>query len=256
MAIIRIHSNEDYTAISNRHLRNTSLSWQAMGMLSFMLSCSEHFKFSIEGLTKCSGSGNAATRSALKELQDKGYVVVTRLSNERGQVIEWQYDIYEVPNLIANPDAENPHVGDGGQRYNNKSSIIIEENNSIRKNNNSNSIPPLPPKTKLDLSFIEDDYREAYMQWIEYKQAIKKEYKTQQSLEINYRRAKYLADNNPYIFRLIIEQSIGNGWIGLFALNPKSYGTPTNSNQGVTTTAAPQPQHGEKKYEYFDPSDL
>lgn len=147
--IFRIHRNANYITTSICHLRDTSLSWQAMGMLSFMLSCKEDFKFSIEGLTRCASNGNAATRSALKELRDKGYVVVSPIKLG-GRVAEWNYDIYESPLDAANlhveiPDVENPHVVNHGQRNN-----IIEEtpiNNNIlfNKEELSSIKPPIVP---------------------------------------------------------------------------------------------------------------
>lgn len=153
--IFRVHKNNNYTALSTHHLRDTSLSWQAMGMLSFMLSCNEDFKFSIEGLTGCSGSGNAATRTALKELRDKGYVVVTRCANEKGVVTEWQYDIYECP-ADGNPHVEpvdgNPHVEDCRQS-NINISVLSKESTThtistppILKEDNPLIIPPIVPR--------------------------------------------------------------------------------------------------------------
>ena len=111
MAIFKVHNNKSYEALSIYHLRDKSLSWQAMGMLSFMLSCRDDFKFSIEGLTECSHSGNANTRTALNELKDKGYVCITRITNDKGKVTEWLYDIYETPQVDGNPHVEKPHVG-------------------------------------------------------------------------------------------------------------------------------------------------
>ncbi len=146
MAIFRIHANTQYTAMSNYHLRDTSLSLQAMGMLSFMLSCREGFKFSIEGLTKCSASGETATRSALKELRDKGYLNVTRSTDEQGKVSEWVYDVYEAPMenapVVEKPDVENPHVENQGQRNTNIS--ITKERPPIIKSPNGdiNNLPP------------------------------------------------------------------------------------------------------------------
>lgn len=149
--IFRIHRDTNYITTSIFHLRDKSLSWQAMGMLSFMLSCKDDFKFSIEGLTQCASNGNSATRSALKELRDKGYVVVSPIK-DGGRVVEWNYDIYENPDEAAIhnkvqddqkphveiPDVENPHVENSGQRNN-----IIEEELSLdnsSKNNNINYI--------------------------------------------------------------------------------------------------------------------
>lgn len=97
--IFRVHTNQRYAAISTYHLRDTSLSLQAMGLLSFMLSCKDDFKFSIEGLARISSCGNAATRSALQQLKNKGYVVVSPIKDPAGKIIEWNYDVYEKPQM-------------------------------------------------------------------------------------------------------------------------------------------------------------
>lgn len=97
--IFRVHTNQRYAAISTYHLRDTSLSLQAMGLLSFMLSCNDNFKFSIEGLSKISSCGNAAARSALQQLKNKGYVVISPIKDPAGKIIEWNYDVYEKPQM-------------------------------------------------------------------------------------------------------------------------------------------------------------
>lgn len=118
MAFI-VHNNKNYVTTSIHHLRDTSLSLQAMGLLSFMLSCADTFKFSIEGLTKISSCGDCATRSALKELRDKNYVVVAPVK-KNSKIVEWNYHVYEKPFVgnpdVDSPDVENPHVENQGQR--------------------------------------------------------------------------------------------------------------------------------------------
>lgn len=129
--------------------------------------------------------------------------------------------------------------------FDNKPNIIKEENIS--------PIPPIIPHEEkrkganLDTSFVEDEYKDAYMQWLEYKRAIKKPYKTQQSLELNYRQAKSLAGNDPQTFRLIIEQSIGNGWTGLFELK-------TNYHESTTVNSPSnglnEPERRKRNYDF------
>lgn len=244
--IFRVHTNQMYIAISTYHLRDTSLSLQAMGLLSFMLSCNDNFKFSIEGLSKISSCGDTATRSALQQLKDKRYVVVSPIKDEKGKIVEWNYDVYEKPQA-EEPHVENRHVEKQGQS--NISSKVIsnkDDNSSLRselsesllltptqKNNNSTTIPYNPlsekAKPKLDLSFIADEFREDYMAWLDYRKKINKPFKIQRSLELNYKKALELSDNDPKVFKQIIEQSIANGWVGLFELkNNNSNGRNNN----------------------------
>ena len=56
MAVFRIDKTRDYTVMSNHHLRNTSLSLKAKGLLSLMLSLPENWDYTTKGLSKiCKG---------------------------------------------------------------------------------------------------------------------------------------------------------------------------------------------------------
>lgn len=265
--IFRVHTNQMYMAISTYHLRDTSLSLQAMGLLSFMLSCNDNFKFSIEGLSKISSCGDTATRSALQQLKNKGYVVVSPIKDPAGKIIEWNYDVYE-KSQAEEPHVDFQHVEKQGQS--NISSKVIsnkDDNSSLRselsesllltptqKNNNSSTTPYSPPskaKRKFDLSFIADEFREDYMAWLDYRKKINKPFKIQRSLELNYKKALELSDNDPKVFKQIIEQSIANGWVGLFELKTNSNGT-TSSNNSRGATKAEQPEEKrEPDYNFY-----
>lgn len=156
--IFRVHTNQRYVAISTCHLRDTSLSLQAMGLLSFMLSCKDDFKFSIEGLARISSCGNAATRSALQQLKNKGYVVVSPIKDPAGKIIEWNYDVYEKPQM-EEPHIENPHVEN--QRQSNisnkdnsisslRSDIQIEYSHKEKEKNNNSLLPPIIPQAETE----------------------------------------------------------------------------------------------------------
>ena len=45
MAVFRIDKTREYTEMSNHHLRNTSLSLKAKGLLSLMLSLPENWDY-------------------------------------------------------------------------------------------------------------------------------------------------------------------------------------------------------------------
>lgn len=106
-------------------------------------------------------------------------------------------------------------------------------------------------KPKLDLSFIADEFREDYMAWLDYRKKINKPFKIQQSLELNYKKALESSNNDPKVFKQIIEQSIANGWVGLFELKTNSNGT-TSSNNSRGTARAEQPEEKrEPDYNFF-----
>lgn len=109
MAVFRIHKTNDYTTMSNSHFRDKTLSWKAKGMLSTMLSLPDYWDYSLAGLTTLSTDGDKSTRSAIKELEEHGYLTRTPIRGNDGKITDWQYTIYERP-FTENPSTEKPLV--------------------------------------------------------------------------------------------------------------------------------------------------
>lgn len=99
MSVVRVNHNTNYTVMSNHHLRNLNLSLKAVGLLSKILSLPPNWDYTIEGLAAICKDGVTAVKSALKELKDEGYLVVTKLMPDKTKSgrIEYIYDIYEQP---------------------------------------------------------------------------------------------------------------------------------------------------------------
>lgn len=99
MATFRVNKNKNYTVMSNYHLRDKKLSLKAKGLLSQMLANSDDWGYSIAGLVAVNKENETAINSALKELKDNGYLVVTKLMpNQTGSGrYDYIYDIYELP---------------------------------------------------------------------------------------------------------------------------------------------------------------
>ncbi|MFI3226949.1 MAG: DUF6017 domain-containing protein [Clostridia bacterium] len=107
MAVFRVEKTKNYTVMSNNHLQNKKLSLKAKGLLSIMLSVPDSWNHSISGYSSICKDGLSGVRSAIKELEESGYIVRKRLRNEKGQLTLTEYTIYEVP-VIAKPTLENP----------------------------------------------------------------------------------------------------------------------------------------------------
>ena len=101
MARMKVHKNKNYTVMSNYHFRNSSLSFKAMGLLSFMLSVPDDWDFSVEGLAKCARDGRDSISAGLKELEEAGHLVRRQVRGERGRIIDTEYDLYEEPIIDA-----------------------------------------------------------------------------------------------------------------------------------------------------------
>ena len=115
MAVFKIEKNNNYTVMSNYHLRDKNLSYKAKGLLSFMLSLPENWDYSLTGLCSVSKESRDGIRSILKELQEYHYLEIEKVRGEKGY-FEYNYLIYEIPHFIKlendknNPDMENPHL--------------------------------------------------------------------------------------------------------------------------------------------------
>lgn len=98
MSIIRVDKNQNYTVMSNAHLRDKDLSLKAKGLLSVVLSLPDEWNYSLSGLASISKEGITAIRSAINELQEYGYVKIEKLYPEKeiGRThIEYAYTFYE-----------------------------------------------------------------------------------------------------------------------------------------------------------------
>ena len=93
--------------MSNHHLRNTSLSLKAKGLLSLMLSLPDNWDYTTKGLASICKDGIDSICSAVKELEQHGYIVRERVRNDKGQLTTIEYTILEQPET-ALPEQEKP----------------------------------------------------------------------------------------------------------------------------------------------------
>jgi DNA-binding Lrp family transcriptional regulator len=103
MAVFRIEKTQNYTIMSNHHLRNKALTLKAKGLLSQMLSLPEEWDYTLGGLAEINRESTDAIRTAVKELEREGYIVRSRIRNEKGQMAGADYVIYEIPQNRPEP---------------------------------------------------------------------------------------------------------------------------------------------------------
>lgn len=102
MAIFRTPKNQNYTVMSNYHLKEKNMSLKAKGLLSVMLSLPDDWDYSLSGLIAICKENETAVKSALKELKDFGYIRIDKLmpnETESGR-IEYVYNVFEQPQNI------------------------------------------------------------------------------------------------------------------------------------------------------------
>ena len=74
MAVFRINKTQDYTVMSNFHLKDRSLSLKSKGLLSLILSLPEDWDYTTRGLAAICKEGVDSIGTALKELDGAGYI--------------------------------------------------------------------------------------------------------------------------------------------------------------------------------------
>lgn len=107
--VMRVNKTKNYTVMCNEHLRDKSISLKAIGLLSIILSLPDDWDYSVAGLESIVKEGNTAVRSALKELEKSGYISRHAIRDDKGKIIDWEYNIYE--SKANNPEYAKKAVG-------------------------------------------------------------------------------------------------------------------------------------------------
>jgi len=206
MKLIRVKKDQNFTTINNEFIFNNNLSLKAKGLLCHILALPNDWKLYVEEVEKWHKDGKRAIYSAFKELKENGYLEREQ-NRSNGKIVGWDYIIYEKPYTqklhIQNVDVENVDV---------QNQPLLNTNNTkdlIKLNTNNSKTEGIKYPFELNVEaweswkeFRKKEYRKSYKDLGE-KAAIKKLLKLTQSKEEQ---------------ALILEQSMENGWIGIFAL--------------------------------------
>ena len=116
MSIIRAKREHNYTVISNKVYDKNQLSWQAMGMLGYLLTKPDDWLVIVSELVNVTKetakpTGKEGVYNILKELRDKGFIVVQK--NSDGST---DYTVYDepLPNQ-GKPNQGKPNQGKPNQ---------------------------------------------------------------------------------------------------------------------------------------------
>ena len=107
MAVFRVERTNNYTVMSNYHLRDKNLSLKAKGLLSQMLSLPEDWDYTLAGLARINAEGKDAIRAAVVELEKAGYVQRRQTTDKAGKFGSNEYVIREYP-VTHEPPPEGP----------------------------------------------------------------------------------------------------------------------------------------------------
>lgn len=232
MAVIRVQKTDNYTVMSNHHLRNKNMSLKAKGLMSLMLSLPPKWDYSIGGLVAICKESHTSIRSALKELEQNQYLIRERKNNEKGY-FTYEYTLYEIPEphavfqhtdsvYVEKQYAEEAHTE--ANREINKEKLNKEKlNKEEKKKDNTTTKPKAKIKKNRISSYDEilnslvtnNDLRELYKDFIEARAAMEAPI-TRQGLKVLIERCEKLSNNNIRIQKLLLETALVNGWKNVF----------------------------------------
>lgn len=106
--IIRRKVASNFTVLDNAIIRDTRLSWKALGLLVRLLSLPPNFKLRLVSLSRERPSGRDATRSGLKELEQCGYLTIVREREASGKFTTTTWIVNDRPEDA--PKSEKPNV--------------------------------------------------------------------------------------------------------------------------------------------------
>jgi len=108
MAVFRIEKTQNYTVMSNHHLRNAALTLKAKGLMSQMLSLPENWDYTLKGLSFINRESVEAIRTAVLELEAAGYITRRQTRDGKGKMSNIEYTIYEQPQKQDAPELDKP----------------------------------------------------------------------------------------------------------------------------------------------------
>jgi hypothetical protein len=119
--IIKRKVRKDFTTLPNDVIRDSRLSWGALGLLVFILSLPDDFRLRLCHLAKQKSCGRDATRSRIKELEAAGYLVISRERGTHGRFSSTLWEVCDTPiqnptsprsgfPYVVQPGTENPNT--------------------------------------------------------------------------------------------------------------------------------------------------
>ena len=128
-----------------------------------------------------------------------------------------------------------------GQKNQNETEEKPKRNQNETKNEPSENLPNYNYNSNYNLnsksnksndySYVQEEYREVFIKWLNYKKERKESYKSKESQKECYNKLLTLSGNDPAVAMAIVNQSMANNWAGLFELKQKQSNGNNSSSQ-------------------------
>lgn len=198
-----INKKENFTSIHNKLINDSRISLKAKGIMLYMLSKPENWKYNPKEIAKNSKDGLDSVYSGIKELIEAGYISRTRHSD--GTVDYFVFEDVEENDIVdfskkENPNRENPNRENPNRENPNR------ENPDVYKRKNTNKeriIVNTELKKETSKSDIDDfinsqdkseEYKELLFKFLKYRKKIRDTVKTSGPIKLLLKHFKTEAD--------------------------------------------------------------
>ena len=95
--IKRSQRNTPFVLINKESLQDKSISWQAKGLLSYLLSLPDDWQILVVDLANRSTNGKDSTGAILNELIKAGYIERQKIKDEKNRFSGYDYTVFDTP---------------------------------------------------------------------------------------------------------------------------------------------------------------
>lgn len=232
MATFRIEKSRDYTVMSNYHLRDSSLSLKAKGLLSQMLSLPEGWDYTLAGLAQINKESKDAIRSAVNELEAAGYVQRRQTMDKNGKFAGNEYVIHEQP-VFDSPLLDFPTTDNPSTEKPSTENTLTENPTELNKDISSKDISKKKSKKEkadfepvscfakwVNETFLEEtgkpDLNQAFARFCEQRQAMKKPVKTQATVTALTNKLEKYGGGSIRTMIDMLDTATASGWQSVY----------------------------------------
>lgn len=143
--IIKVKPRTGFTVLPNRTLRDNRLSLKTRAILAIMFSLPEDWDYTAAGLSAICGAGRDAVRSALRELEEYGYLTRVQQHDASGHFSRNEYIVTDEPASEADaPLTDYPATGEPSAGEPSPDEPMTE--NPTQQNKDCTNTPYYPPE--------------------------------------------------------------------------------------------------------------
>jgi len=159
----RSKRNTPFVLLNKESLQDKSISWQAKGLLAYLLSLPDDWQILVVDLANRSTNGKDSTASILNELIKAGYIERQKIKDEKNRFGGYDYTVFDSPKtespktdnpFTGNPKTESPKTGNSELLSTNLNNKPNTNNPKRKKKENA------PTQKKIDFEDLQKEFLE------------------------------------------------------------------------------------------------